>query len=101
MDSDRGIVTAMVISCALVIGARWTRNQQLDARIAVGGLFATLALTTLHTYSPQLGKGLTAVVLVTSIIVNGPVVFAGIDKITGGTPTGGIRRNPSRLEWNE
>lgn len=86
-SGDRGIVTAMAVSGAIVVASRWAQGKPLDAKVGIGAVFATLFLTTLYTYSPQLGKGMTAIVLVTTIVVDGPPLFTAINNV-GTAPLG-------------
>lgn len=84
---DQGIVTAMAVSAAVVVSSRWVQGKTLDAKVGVGAAFAAIFLTTLYTYSPQLGKGMTAIVLVTTLVVDGPPLFAAIGNV-GTAPLG-------------
>lgn len=86
-SGDRGIVTALGVSAAIVIASRWAQGKPLDAKVGVGAAFAAIFLTTLYTYSPQLGKGMTAIVLVTTIVVDGPPLFAALGNV-GTAPLG-------------
>jgi hypothetical protein len=86
-SGDKGIVTAMAVAGALIVGSRWAQGKPLDAKVGVGAAFATIFLTTLYTYSPELGKGMTAIVLVTTIVVDGPPLFAAIGSV-GTAPLG-------------
>jgi len=87
MSDSKGIVTAMAVSATIVVGSQWAQGKPLDARVAIGALFATIFLSTLHTYSPQLGNGITAIVFVTTIVVDGPPLFAAISNV-GTAPLG-------------
>jgi hypothetical protein len=80
--SDKGIVTAMAVSATIVVASRWVQKKPLDAKVGIGALFATVALSTIYAYSPAIGKGLTAIVLVTTIIVDGPPVFAAVNSVS-------------------
>jgi hypothetical protein len=71
----------MAVSAVIVVASRWSQGKPLDAKVGIGAIFATVFLTALTTYSPPLGKGLTAVVLVTTIIVDGPPLFAAINNV--------------------
>lgn len=76
--ADKGVITAMVVSATIVVASRWAQKKPLDARMGLGAVFATVALSAITSYAPVLGKGLTAVVLVTTLIVDGPPVFSAV-----------------------
>jgi hypothetical protein len=80
--SDKGIVTAMAASAAIVVASRWTQSKPLDAKVGLGALFATVALSVIDSYAPVVAKGLAAIILVTTIIVDGPPVFAAVNNVS-------------------
>lgn len=88
MSNDKGYITAIAVSATIVIASRWVQKKPLDAKVGLGAVFAVVGLTVIDTYSPAIGKGLAAIVLITTIIVDGPPVFAAVNNVSSAPLTG-------------
>lgn len=76
------IITTMGLTAVVVVSSRWAQGKPLDVKVGVGAAFAAIALTGLNAYSPDLAKGFAAVILVSTLLFDGPPLFAAINKAT-------------------
>lgn len=77
------IVTTMGLTAIVVVTSRWSQGKPLDVKVGVGAAFAAIALTGINAYDPAIAKGLAAVILISTLIYDGPPLFAAIKKVTG------------------
>jgi hypothetical protein len=89
-SGDKGLVTALAVAGTIVVASRWAQGKSLDAKIGVGAVFATVFITALNAWQPLLARGLTATILVTTIVVDGPPLFTAVNNVG----TGPLGANP-------
>lgn len=72
----------VLLSTIINIAGRWAQGKTLTVKIGVGALFAALGLSAIANYNADLGKDLAMLILVASILYNGPAVFGAVGKAT-------------------
>jgi len=72
----------VLIAALITAGGQWSQGKPLTIKIGIGAMFAAIGLAALSDYDATLGKDFAILILVATILLNGPALFASINKAT-------------------
>ena len=73
---------AVLLAALLTVSGQWARKKPLTAKIAVGAVFTALGLAAISNADEKLARDFATLILVGSVLYNGPVLFAAVGKVT-------------------
>lgn len=82
MEDSVNTTNSILLASLFTVIGQWTRKKPLTVKIGVGALFAAVGLAAIGNIDQKLANDFAMLILVASILYNGPVVFAAISKAT-------------------
>lgn len=70
----------MTITAIIVVAGQWAQKKPLNIKIGVGAVFAAMGLAVIDRFEPSLAVGFAVTALTAATLVNGPPLFAAINK---------------------
>lgn len=78
MNTTNKVLLAGIIT----VGGQWAQKKDLSVRIGVGVLFVALGLSALGAWNQGFADDFATLVLVSTVIFNGPALFKAVGLIT-------------------